>query len=253
MNQPELWQMPFSMYPEKARWALDYKRVPHIRHSLLPGPHAAQLMPRFGQKAMPILRHNRKVLKSSAAILDYLEQTWPEPPLYPQDAAHRRQALDIQQWFDEKVGPAVRCAGFYEMLPHTEYSARRIATGRSEWQKKLYVFAFPVLRAVMMIDMKITADSAEAGRIVTREALDLVAERSAQTGYLVGGTFSIADLTAATVLFPTCFPSEFPVEIPKPLPPGWENWIARWQSHKGCEYVRRIYREHRGESAATNE
>lgn len=93
MNQPELWQMRFSMYPEKVRWALDYKRVAHIRHSLLPGPHAVQLMPRFGQKSMPILRHNGKVLKNSAAILDYVEQTWPRPVLYPGDSAHREQAF----------------------------------------------------------------------------------------------------------------------------------------------------------------
>ncbi|EKF73754.1 glutathione S-transferase domain-containing protein [Alcanivorax hongdengensis A-11-3] len=250
MNQPELWQMHFSMYQEKVRWALDYKRVPHIRHSLLPGPHAAQLMPRFGQKAMPILRHDGKVLKNSAAILSYIEQTWPDPPLYPQDPALREQALKTQKWFDEKIGPAVRCATFYEILPDTEYSARRIASGLSGLKQKLYVGAFPAVRAVMMLDMKITPDSAEAGRILTQEALDFVAENAEQTGYLVGGQFSVADLTAATVLFPTCFPPEFPVDIPKPLPPGWEAWLKRWQAHKGCEYVRRIYREYRGQSAA---
>jgi len=115
--------MRLSMYPEKARWALDYKRVPHVRHSLLPGPHAVQLMVRFGQKAMPILRHEGNVLKSSAAVLDYVEKTWPDSPLYLQDAVLREQALEVQRWFDDKVGPAVRCACFHEWLPHTEYSA----------------------------------------------------------------------------------------------------------------------------------
>src|SRR5262245_39085600 len=118
------------MYPEKARWALDYKRVPHIRHSLLPGPYAAMLLPRFGQKAMPILRHNGRVLKNSAAVLDYVEQIWPDPPLYPADPVQRERALEIQKWFDDEIGPAVRRATFYEWLPHTEYTARRFATGR---------------------------------------------------------------------------------------------------------------------------
>ena len=250
MNHPELWQMHFSMYPEKARWALDYKRVPHIRHSLLPGPHAARLIPRFGQKAMPILRHEGNVLKNSAAVLDYVEQTWPDLPLYPEDPALREKALEIQKWFDEKIGPAVRCAGFYEMLPCTEYSARRIATGLSEWQQKLYVCAFPAVRAIMMLDMQINATVAEVGCELTQEALDFVAENSKQTGYLVGDHFSIADLTAATILFPTCLPPEYPVDIPRPLPSGWEHWLERWENHAGCEYVRRIYREHRGVSAA---
>ncbi|WP_084615686.1 glutathione S-transferase family protein [Solimonas flava] len=253
MSNPELWQMRFSMYPEKARWALDHKRVPHVRRSLLPGPHAVQLIARFGQKAMPILRHEGKVLKNSAAVLDYVERTWPDPPLYPTDPVLREQALELQKWFDEAIGPAVRRAGFYEWLPHTEYSARRIATGLSEWQQKLYAWAFPAIRAIMMLDMKIDAAGADAGRNLTREALDFVAEKSQRTGYLVGDQFSVADLTAATILMPTCLPPEFPVHIPRPLPPGWAHWLARWQGHAGCEYVRRIYREHRGISAALGE
>jgi hypothetical protein len=36
---PVLWQLELSHYNEKVRWALDYKRVPHIRRSLLPGLH----------------------------------------------------------------------------------------------------------------------------------------------------------------------------------------------------------------------
>ena len=225
----------------------------HIRHSLLPGPHAVQLIARFGQKAMPILRHEGHVLKNSAAVLDYVEQTWPDPPLYPENPALREQALEIQKWFDEEIGPAVRRAGFHEFLPHTEYSARRIATGRSEWQQKLYVGAFPAIRAVMMLDMQISATGAEAGCALTQEALDFVAGNSERTGYLIGNQFSVADLTAATILFPTCLPPEYPVEIPKPLPSGWEHWLERWRNHPGCEYVRRIYREHRGASAAVGQ
>lgn len=253
MRHPELWQMHFSMYPEKARWALDYKRVPHIRHSLLPGPHAMQLIARFGQKAMPIMRHEGSVQKSSAAVLDYVERTWPDPPLYPADPALCGQALEIQKWFDEEIGPALRRAVFHEWLPHTEYSARRIATGRSGWQQKLYVSAFPAIRVIMMLDMQINAAGAEAGRVLTQEALDFVARNSERTGYLVGDQFSVADLTAATILMATCLPPEYPVEIPKPLPSGWERWLERWQDHPGCDYVRRIYREHRGVSAAVGE
>ena len=36
---PVLWQLELSHYNEKVRWALDYKRIPHIRRSLLPGLH----------------------------------------------------------------------------------------------------------------------------------------------------------------------------------------------------------------------
>ena len=39
---PVLWQLQISHYVEKVRWALDYKRVPHVRRTLLPGPHLAR-------------------------------------------------------------------------------------------------------------------------------------------------------------------------------------------------------------------
>ncbi|MDX1803387.1 MAG: glutathione S-transferase family protein [Alcanivorax sp.] len=250
MDHPELWQIRFSMYPEKARWALDYKRVKHIRHSLLPGPHVMQLPLRFGQKSMPVLRHEGNVLKSSAAVIDYVEKTWPEPPLYPVSHEQRQRALKIQLWFDDAIGPAVRRAAFYEWLPDTEYTARRMASGLSERQQNLYVHAFPGIRRAMALDMKIGMAGAEAGRAVTGQALDFVARHSAATGYLVGDCFSIADLAAATILQPTCLPPEYPVAVPEPRPAGWQHWLARWQHHAGCDYVRRIYREHRGVSAA---
>ncbi|PPE72053.1 hypothetical protein C3942_20370 [Solimonas fluminis] len=248
MSPPELWQFRFSMYPEKARWALDYKGVPHVRHSLLPGPHAAQLLPRFGQKAMPILRHNGSVLKTSAAVVDYIEQAFPNPPLYPSDKSECAQALEIQQRFDAEVGPPLHRAVFFEWLTDTEYSARRFAFGQPEWSQRLYVRAFPAIRAIMRADMGISEAGAKQGLTVTAEALDFVARQSGKTGYLVGSRFSIADLTAAAVLQATCLPPEFPVPTPEPRPPGWQHWLNRWKNHPGCDYVLRIYREHRGRS-----
>lgn len=249
MSHPELWQMRFSMYPEKARWVLDYKGVPHSRRSLLPGPHVPQLFLRFGQKAMPVLRHQGQVMKSSAAVVDYLERQWPSPALYPSDPAPRERALEIQAWFDDEIGPAVRRAAFYEWLPHTTYAARCFADGAPEWQQKLYVLSFPLIRSVMKLDMGIDADGAEHGRKLTEKALDFVAQHSSQTGYLVGDHFSIADVTAATVLQLCCLVPEYPVEVPEPRPEGWQRWLERWDEHPGCEYVRRMYRDHRGKSA----
>ncbi|HWL87289.1 MAG TPA: glutathione S-transferase family protein [Polyangiaceae bacterium] len=253
MNYPELWQIRFSMYPEKARWALDYKGVPHVRRSLLPGPHVVTLMPRFGQKAMPILRHAGRVLKNSATVVDYVERTWPDPPLYPADPQQRARVLEIQKWFDDEIGPALRRAAFFEWLPHTEYAARVFASGLPEWQQKVYAWSFPCIRAVMCMDMQIGAGGAETGRELTEEALDFVVRHAARTGYLVGNRFTIADLTAATVLQATCLPPEYPATTPEPRPAGWQRWLKRWRDHPGLDYVRRMYREHRGQSCAVSE
>jgi glutathione S-transferase len=38
--RPVTWQLEVSHYNEKVRWALDLKRIPHIRRSRVPGVHA---------------------------------------------------------------------------------------------------------------------------------------------------------------------------------------------------------------------
>jgi hypothetical protein len=58
----ELLQFRHSPYNEKVRWALDLKRVPHRRRSLLPGPHLrtvrrlAGIRPRHRRTALRALR-----------------------------------------------------------------------------------------------------------------------------------------------------------------------------------------------------
>jgi glutathione S-transferase len=83
MDDFDLYQFKRSHYNEKARWALDYKRLPHTRHSLLPGPHKLTVTRLSGQAQVPVLRHGRKIIAGSARIIDYLEQLVPEPALYP--------------------------------------------------------------------------------------------------------------------------------------------------------------------------
>ena len=83
--------------------------------------------------------------------------------------------------------------------------------------------------------------------------LDIVIKNRGENGYLVGDSFSVADLTAATILNPVALPVEYPVDYPQPYPPELEKWLARWSAHPGTEWVREMYRRHRGQSAATED
>ncbi len=245
----ELWQFRMSMYPEKVRWALDYKSIPHIRHSLLPGPHAAQLMLRFGQKEIPVITHGHVMVKGSAAIIDYIEKLFLQMPLYPANPELRKQALELQHWCDEQ-GPFVRRAFFYEFLPETAYAADLFSTGYPTWVKQLYRKTFPVTRSVMQLDMHINQDRAKEGLQRIQEALDFVAMHCGPEGYLVGKQFSIADLAAATLLFCLVLPEQYPVAFPSPYPASLERWLLQWKDHPGSAWVREIYRKHRGHACA---
>ena len=239
---PLLTQFRFSMYPEKVRWALDYKQIPHRRRDLLPGPHVPHLMLRTGQKQVPVLTLDGRRLVGSAAILDAIEVRWPTPPLYPSAPALRAEALAEQARWDE-VGVHVRRAFFADLLGETAFAADAFSTGKPGWVRAAYRLAFPLIRVIMRQDMTITPAAVAESLQRTTEALDRVA---AAGEALVGGRFSVADLCAATVLQPVALPPEFPVTLPQPYPPGLQRWLDRWASHPGAAWVRRTYQTHRG-------
>jgi glutathione S-transferase len=245
----ELHQFPFSHYNEKARWALDWKGVPHVRESYLPGPHVPFVFWLSGQRTVPVLRAGPETVCGSAPIIEWLERTHPEPPLLPSAPAARTEALEIQRWFDEKVGPAVRRAFFFDFLIDGDYAARCLAHGKGGLKTALYRATFPATRAIMRLDMGVNADGAERARERTAEALDRVAKTAGPDDYLVGDRFSVADLAAAALLSPVAFPRESPVWVAEPHSNALRTWLARWADHPGTAWVRRTFARHRGRSA----
>jgi glutathione S-transferase len=247
---PELFQFEFSHFNEKARWAFDWKRVMHRRHSYLPGFHMLPIMRLSGQRAVPVLRVDGRVIAGSASIVDWLERTHPLPALYPDDPGLRREALELQRWFDDEVGPAARRALFFDLLADGGYAARCFTVDRVGVLPAMFRAAFPVTRIIMQRDMQIDAAGAERGREVTAQALATVAERGARTGFLVGDRLSIADVTAAALLSVVVFPPESPVLLPEPRSEGARAWLGRWATLPGTAWVAETFRRHRGTSSA---
>jgi glutathione S-transferase len=249
METPELYQFCFSHFNEKARWALDYKGIPHVRHSLLPGPHARTAKKISGQSAVPILKIGDSVVPGSAQIIGRLEEVYPDPPLYPGDVQQQRRALEIQDWFDRKVGPQIRCALFHALSQDVGYFSKIFSSRQSPVVRTAYRWFFPAVVHLIKRDMKINDISAARGREATQAALDFVERNSRDTGYLVGNSFSVADLAAASLLFIAVFPPELQTNLPEPRGHVIRQWIENWDGHPGTEWVREMFRRHRGTSA----
>ncbi|GAA5070507.1 maleylacetoacetate isomerase [Lysobacter panacisoli] len=49
------------------------------------------------QGLVPVLQHGERVMRQSVAILEYLDETWPEPPLLPAAARDRQRVRGIAQ------------------------------------------------------------------------------------------------------------------------------------------------------------
>jgi glutathione S-transferase len=247
---PELLQFPYSHYNEKARWAFDYKRVPHVRRNLLPGPHAVAIKRLTGETQLPVVRFGSSLVAGSARIIDELEKQHPDPALYPAEPELRRRALEIQAWLDEEIGPRVRCALFSSLLEESAFIGKMFASDRNLLTRALFRASYPLIRGTIRKGMGITdRASIERGYDRTREGLDFVASTAGPSGHLVGDCFTVADLTAAALLAPAAGPPNSPMSLPEPRPPCLREWLAHWADHPGVAWVRKTYRAHRPDSA----
>jgi glutathione S-transferase len=242
----ELLQFRHSPYNEKVRWALDLKRVPHRRRRLLPGPHLATLKPLTGRTGTPVLVHDGVALDGSARIIEWLEARYPEPALIPADPAQRDEALRIQRRFDDELTPRIRRTVLDALLEQPGYFARVFADGASAFERTGYACAVPLAAPLIRKANGITGAAAvEDGHRAAVEALDGVAALSTATGYLCGGAFSIADLTAASTLAVLVRPADSPMSCPQPVSPAFRALVERYAGHPGAAWVRGIYRHHR--------
>ena len=248
-SPPVLWQFRISHFNEKARWALDWKGLAHVRRSLLPGLHVPRVLWMTRQKKVPVLVVDGQAIADSSRIIEAVERLRPDPPLYPANEADRRRALEIEDWFDEELGPHIRRAAFHDILPHTDYAAGFLASGASPFARSAYRMLFPAVRAAMRFDMGIDPPRAELSRAKTLAALDRLEAELRPSGYLVGDRFSVADLTAAALFAPLVMPPEFPYELPQPLPDPVARFRESVASRPGFRWVAEMYRRHRGRSA----
>jgi glutathione S-transferase len=241
---PVLWQFRASHFNEKARWALDWKGVRYERRSLLPGPHVPVVLWLTGQKSVPVLQMNGDTIPDSTHIIAALESRFPERPLYPADPATRARALELEEYFDEEIGPHVRRCIFHVALDEPDFIMGLFAIG-SPIARTLYRAAFPLTRAVMRIDMKITDDGAARSLVRLAAALDRLAREIGPSGHLAGEAFTVADLTAAALLSPLTLPAEYPYPIP-PLPEPVRAFQARFVGHPAFSWARDVYARFRG-------
>src|SRR3954452_21567856 len=133
MAAPVLWHIEVSHYNEKARWALDYKGLPHRRRAPMPGVlHPVVALAKTRKPFLPILDVDGQTIGDSARIIEALERRYPEPPLYPSDPDERRRALELEDFFDEEVAPFVRRSAFYELRRDREAFAQAGAIAAPE-------------------------------------------------------------------------------------------------------------------------
>ena len=248
---PVLWHFPVSHFNEKVRWALDWKRVPHVRKALF-----LDYLPRAlwatGRPTLPILFLDGKAIGDSTRILEALERAHPEPRLYPADPADRRRAVELEDFFDAELGHQLRAAMLGPVFgsdPEGVLRALSLGMSLGERTKRTMRAVFPLFSAFYRFRHNINPKTVEEGPQKILAALDRVRDEVRPSGYLVGDSFTVADLTAAALLSPIVIPKELQYPVPEPLPATITELRSSLASHEGARWVTEMYRRHRGTSA----
>jgi glutathione S-transferase len=258
-SKPVLWHIPVSHFSEKARWALAYKSVEHERRTPLPGAHMvlAKWLTRGASQTLPVLRLDGETFGDSTAIIAALERRYPEPALYPSGEDDRRRALELEDFFDEQLGPQIRLVAWHDLRTDAqgmgELTAKMVPTGLRRLRAARASAAWFGRTFVQLRYGAGSDESADLARERVMAALDRL-ERELDAGggeYLAGDSFSVADLTAAALFYPLVRPPEGPQAMPERFPAHYEEFREPVKQRPGYLWVEEMYRRHR-EPAVTS-
>ena len=250
MSDVVLWHIEVSHYNEKARWALDYKGIPHVRKAPLPGMTGlwAGVLTRGKSRRVPVVRLDGRIVHDSTAIIAALEEHQPDPPLYPADPAARARALELEDFFDEELAPNMRSFMFAHTLPSADGMADALLPTASPARRNLLRASMPLIRPVVRADLKASIETEPEKRAKVLAAMDRLEAELGGGEYLVGDSFSVADLTGAALFTPLIAPEGRPY-LPQNVAPEIQAFRAELEVRPGGQWIHEMYRRHRPASA----
>lgn len=238
--------IPVSHYNEKARWALDCKGIDYELRAPMPGLHrfAAMRLTRGKHDRLPVMELDGKRVGDSTAIIAALEELRPDPPLYPADPGERKQALELEDYFDEELAPRIRRFLWHHTLDDVDATVEASIPEAGRVQRRVFRAMAPVVKPLVKRDYGISGPEAAEALEGIRSVMDRIERELGSGDYLVGDAFSVADLTGAALSTPLLAPPGrrwAPKRLAAPAQAVREELEAR----PAGEWVREMYSCHR--------
>ncbi len=242
-----LYQFSFSHFCEKARWALDYKGVQYATKNVLPGLHV-RVRKKFavGKTCVPVLvEDDGTAIQESAAIIDHLDAKYTSDPLTPGDPNLAKQAREWEAYLDDEIGVTLRALFYYHALPIRRTTLTFLLHEGPWYGGPLFALIFPKVRDAMVKGMNINDDTAKDSQRRLSDAITRLNSEVQEREFLVGNSFTRADLTACALLEHLCKPiDKFATVFPKPF----RALQDEYREQPFFRWVNAIYREQRRNS-----
>ncbi len=111
-----LYHMPLSPFCRKIRLVLAEKKIEVELVEERPWEKRMEYLRQNPAGLVPMLKIDDVTLSDSGAIFEYLEETYPVPPLLPQGALAKAEARRMAAWFDDKFQREVTVKLLYERV-----------------------------------------------------------------------------------------------------------------------------------------
>ncbi len=118
--------------------------------------------------------------------------------------------------------------------------------GDSPARERMLRLTFPMARVLTRRDYGVDATSDAEPRAAILAAMDRVEAELGGGDYMVGDSFSVADLTAAALFTPIVRPPERPFLPSSGIPVAVEEFGDELTARPGGQWVLEMYRRHRG-------
>lgn len=235
-----------SHYSEKIRWLLDYEQISYREAARTPVYHSfpALIKGKRGQTTVPFIYRGKTCIQDSPRIVKWLGKEY--GPLQTLPERYYDEIMDVASRFDA-IGKGVARYLYYPGFEHKALILdmwTRFATPR---EAKVIRAIYPIVKPIFKAKLKINATDVARAEIKIDEAVQWLEQRIATTGtYLVGDQFTVADITAASLLAPLACPKEHPIYGSAEFRDKMAPTSALWKDRPGLEWVRSIYTKHRG-------
>lgn len=239
----KLYQFAISHYCEKIRWALKYKNLKYTTINLTPGLHALTTNKLAPRTHVPVLVDGENVVQNSRNIIDYLDEKYPEKSLTPTSPKDKEQAYEWEKYADEEIGVHLRRYFYAHLLNHKKIVAPLLSAGVSPMKKALFSCMFFKVRQVMRQRMNINEETGKESRERLVKAIDKVANHLKDREFMVGDSFSRADLTVAALLAPIYEPQGYGLKWPQQVPEDMR--LFREEHRDKMLWVNKIYDNYR--------
>lgn len=196
-------RFPLSHFSEKARLFLDYKKLGYHIVDWKLGLPQLRILRMTGQRKLPVIDHDGRIVFDSTEIGLYLDRAFPEAPLLlPKDEGLRREVLELEDRIDRGFGMATGLVWLRQQAyePEIVRMLRIEAAGIGNLGAKGLA---ALLRKSEKGLARARFDEAEKQ---VRAILEELTDRLRESPYLVGKEATMADFAAAGLAFHLKFP-----------------------------------------------